>query len=271
MGDQRTYPNGVPSWVEAAQPDPEAAQRFYGEVLGWTFETVPSGEYIIARLDGRDVAGLSTGPAAWHTYIAVDDVRATTEAVAAAGGHVLDPPVAAGPAGIAATCTDPAGAEFRLWLAGRRLGAQAVNEPGAWNFSNLHTPDPAAATAFYSTVFGWAVDDAGFGLLVRVPGYGDHLASTVDPGIHERQKSVGAPPGFADGVGWFVPTDDGAPARWSVTFTVADRDATVDTVRRLGGEVLSTEDTRWSRLADVRDPRGARFTASQFTPPSQDS
>src|SRR5215213_550196 len=159
MADPKTYPNGVPSWVETAQPDPEAAQRFYGEVLGWTFEPVPSGDYVIARLAGRDVAGLSAGPAAWHTYVAVDDAAATVEAVAAAGGRVLTEPAAAGPAGVAATCADPAGAEFRLWQAGRRLGAQVVNEPGAWNFSDLHAPDPQASTSFYSAVFGWVFDD----------------------------------------------------------------------------------------------------------------
>ena len=53
--------------------------------------------------------------------------------------------------------TDPEGIEFRIWQARRRLGAQVVNQPGAWNFSDLHTSDPGAAVAFYQEAFGWQV------------------------------------------------------------------------------------------------------------------
>jgi uncharacterized protein len=268
MEASRTYPHGVPSWVETTQPDVEAAQRFYGDLFGWTFE---GGDYLIAHLGGRDVAGLSAGPAGWHTYVAVDSADATALAVASAGGTVLAGPQDAGQAGRFAVCADPSGADFRLWQAGRRLGAQATNGPGAWNFSDLHTPDPAGAVAFYAEVFGWEVDDIGFGMMVRVPGYGDHLESTVDPDIRSRQDGAGVPPGFADAVGWLVPADAGTPPRWHVTFSVADRDAAVATVRRGGGEVLSTDDNEWSRLAVVRDPWGATFTASQFAPGGQDS
>jgi len=48
---------------------------------------------------------------------------------------------------------------------------------------------------------------------------------------------------------------------------VADRDATAAAVERLGGTVLRRTDTDWTRDALVRDPQGAEFTASQFTPP----
>ena len=60
---------------------------------------------------------------------------------------------------------------------------------------------------------------------------------------------------------------DEAP-HWHVTFTVADRDATADAAERLGGTVLRRADTDWTRDALVRDPQGAVFTASQFTPPA---
>ncbi len=53
-----------------------------------------------------------------------------------------------------------------------------------------------------------------------------------------------------------------------MSFTVADRDQTVATAERLGGTVVSTVDTNWTRDAVLRDPQGAVFTASQFTPPS---
>jgi predicted enzyme related to lactoylglutathione lyase len=270
---QRTYPHGVTCWIDSEQPDLEAAGRFYSGLFGWTLtDAMPPdapGSYLIASLDGQDVAALTTGtgPPAWHTYVAVDDADKSAAAVTAAGGTVTSGPADVGPAGRTATCADPAGAPFRLWQARRRLGAQLTNAPGSWNFSDLHTPDRAAAAAFYGSVFGWVLADLaqGAGTMVQVPGYGDHLAATVDPGIHERQAS--APPGFADVIGGLVLD---TPARFEVVFTVADRDETVATAQRLGATVGSTSDNLWTRQAVLRDPQGAELTVSQFTPPDDD-
>jgi uncharacterized protein len=203
---------------------------------------------------------------AWNTYVAVDDADATAAAVINAGGTVTSAPADAGPAGRSATCVDPAGAEFRIWQAGKRLGAQATNSPGAWNFSDLYTPDRDAAMAFYTPLFGWkAIVVEGAGTMLQVPGYGDHLAATVDPGIYERQES--APPGFADVIGGLSVIGRGEPARWHVTFTVADRDESAATAERLGATVVSSADDMWTRNAVLRDPQGAEFTVSQFAPP----
>ncbi|PUA81424.1 VOC family protein [Nocardioides currus] len=269
METQRTYPEGVTSWIDLEHPDPSVAQEFYGGLLGWRFVETGGGAYLIAQLDGQDVAGISSGEGrTWTTYVAVDDAEAAAARVVAAGGRVVSPPTAFGPAGTAAYCEDPEGVAFALWQAGTRLGAQLTNAPGAWNFSDLHTTDPAAATAFYGSVFGWEVSDLGFATMIGRSGYGDHLAATVDPGIHERQSGVGVPPGFADAIGWLAPTTGDERPHWHVTFTVADRDATVAAVERLGGTVLATADSAWTRTAEVRDPAGAVFTASQFTPPA---
>ncbi len=35
---ERTYPDGVPCWVDTVQPDVGAAITFYGALFGWTFE-----------------------------------------------------------------------------------------------------------------------------------------------------------------------------------------------------------------------------------------
>ncbi len=102
----------------------------------------------------------------------------------------------------------------------------------------------------------------------RRPGYGDHLAATVDPDIHRRQEAVHAPPGFADAVAWLVPLHDDEEPHWHVTFAVADRDDALDAAVRLGAaDVSGPVDTPWTRQATVRDPQGATFTLSQFTPP----
>jgi predicted enzyme related to lactoylglutathione lyase len=202
----------------------------------------------------------------WNTYVAVDDADQVAARVEAAGGHVLHGPAPAGEHGRFAACTDPAGVAFRLWQAGRRPGAQLTNTPGAWNFSDLHVGDLEGSTAFYRDVFGWSFDDLGFATMIRRPGYGDHLAATTDPDIHERQSAASAPAGFADAIGWVAATEADEPAHWHVTFTVADRDATVADVQRLGGEVLRQTDTDWTREALVRDPQEAGFTVSQYAP-----
>ena len=132
-----------------------------------------------------------------------------------------------GPAGRTAFCRDPAGADFRLWQAGRRLGAQAVNEPGTWNFSNLETDRPDTA-GFYADLFGWSIEDLGYATMVRRPGYGDHLEATVDPDIRARQRSGGAPPGFEDAIAFVVPLEPDMRPHWHVAFSVADRDAAVN-------------------------------------------
>ena len=271
---QRTYPQGVPCWIDTEQPDVGAAVEFYAGIFGWTFEDVmPAGapdRYLIAKLDGQDVAGMASaqGAAAWSTYISVEDADASVQRLIAAGAAVRSATADAGEGGRSAALTDPEGAEFRLWQARRRMGAQVANQPGAWNFSDLHTANPGAAIKFYEAAFGWQVDDLGFAMMIRRPGYGDHLEATVDPGIRERQSVLAAPPGFEDAIAWIATTAPDEPPHWHVSFTVADRDQTVRDAERLGAQVLSQADTEWTRTALIRDPQGAEFTASQFTPPS---
>ena len=267
---QRTYPAGVPCWVDTEQADPAAAAQFYGGLFGWQFEdAMPAGmpgSYLVARLDGQDVAAIApgTGTPDWHTYVAVDDADATAAEVVGIGGAVPTGPEDAGPGGRYAICADPQGALFRLWQPRRRLGAQLVNAPGSWVFSSLETPDPDAARSFYGRLFGWEADEVGGGTaLWRRPGYGDHLEATSDPDIRVRQAK--APPGFADAVAWVGPAT--GAARWRVTFSVADRDAGLASAQRLGGTLVGEPvDDQWTRTAVVRDPQGAELTLSQFAP-----
>ncbi|MBP2412218.1 putative enzyme related to lactoylglutathione lyase [Arthrobacter stackebrandtii] len=272
---QRTYPQGVPCWIDTEQPDVDAAAAFYGGMFGWTFEDAmppdAPGRYLIAKLNGQDVGGIAgTGnsTAAWNTYIAVDDADTSSQRLVAAGATMKSPPADAGEGGRAAVLTDPEGAEFRIWQARRRPGSQVANMPGSWNFSDLHTSDPGAATAFYGGAFGWQVDDLGFGLLIRRPGYGDHLEATIDPGIRARQANVATPSGFEDAIAWIADSAPNEPPHWHVSFTVDDRDQAVDAAGRLGASIMGQSDSLWTRTALIRDPQGAQFTASQFTPPS---
>ena len=271
----RSYPAGVPCWVDTEQPDVEAAMHFYGGIFGWEFEDIaPSGStgrYVLATLDGKEagaITGPGTGVAAWNTYVSVDDADAAARHLLSVGATLKSAPADAAAGGVQAVLADPEGAEFRIWQARGRLGAQAVNLPGGWNFSDLHTTDTEAAAAFYTKAFDWQFDTLDFGIMIRRPGYGDHLEATVDPNIRVRQSGDLVPKGFEDAVAWLASAAPGERPQWHVTFTVADRDRTAQEAVRLGAVILGEDDTEWTRTVLIRDPGGAVFTASQFTPPT---
>jgi hypothetical protein len=173
--------------VDTLQPDPRAALGFYSALFEWEFAGPgpmpgdPPGQYFIAGVKGRDVAGIGsrppTGPpgAMWNTYVRVDSADEAVSAARRAGGSVLQPPFDVPPAGRAAVLADPAGAPFCVWEPRAREGAQIVNEPRAWSMSSLHTSDPEGAKAFYGAVFGWRPEVFGAGgiqmTLWRLPGY----------------------------------------------------------------------------------------------------
>jgi uncharacterized protein len=184
MSNRDHYPHGVPCWVDTAQPDLPAALDFYGALLGWEFAGPgpvpgdPPGEYHVARVRGRDVAGISSLPPSapatpsWATHVAVQTADGTADRARAAGGTVIVEPFDAPPAGRMAVLSDPAGAAFCVWEAGERQGAQVLNEPSAWAMSALNTGDPDAAKAFYRALFGWEAEPFGAGMeLFRLPGY----------------------------------------------------------------------------------------------------
>ena len=111
MNETRTYPEGVPSWIDIEQPDLDAAKAFYGGLFGWTFEPAPGPDgrapYVVARLDGRESAGLGgavpgegtrQGPPSWNTYVAVSDADAVARRIVEAGGRITSGPVDVGDA-----------------------------------------------------------------------------------------------------------------------------------------------------------------------------
>lgn len=263
MSERDEYPAGVPCWVETLQPDAPAARDFYGALFGWQFAGPcdDAGEYVVARVRGRDVAGLGSAgdfgdpvPTAWLTQIRVDDADAAARRATQAGGRVLAGPIDASPAGRLVVLADPAGAAIGVWEAADREGAQVVNEPRAWAMSMLHTPDSEGAVAFYGDVFGWEAEqfDAGGAqvTLWRLPGY---------VGGEPEQ------PVARDVVGVMGAAAGGEPPHWSVDFWVDDADAIAAQAGALGAAVLAGPfDMPPFRRAVIADPQGATFSVSQL-------
>ena len=284
MVERKSYPAGVPCWVDIAHGDVRAAVTFYAGLFDWQISdaTPPGspGRYYVARCGGSAVAGVAplaeSAPGAggrWSTYISVDDADAVAGQVRDAGGQVLTPPIDVPSAGRVAVCADPASAVFGVWQARGFGGAELVNAPGAWNWSDLNANDLAGARAFYAAVFGWETTPVDLGrgesFMVRRPGYSDFLEQ-IDPGVRQRHLDAGAPEGFTDAIAWMQPLSPSErEPHWAVTFSVDDTDARAERVARLGGTVLvEPVDVPYSRMAVVRDPQGAVFSISKFVPPS---
>ena len=283
MAERDGYIPGVPCWVDTSQPDPDAAAAFYGGLFGWEFEdTMPPGSpgrYLVGRIRGRDAGAVGSIPegappmAMWNTYVWVDSADETAAKVREAGGRVVSEPFDILDAGRMAVCMDPEGAAFCVWQAKQHKGAGIVNEHGSVNFNDLNTRDVDAAKAFYGAVFGWQTIDLGDAAVWTLPGYGDHL-EIGDPDLRKRMAEMGAPAGFEDVVASINPIAGdraGVPAHWSLTFAVDDADAIAAKAAELGGTVLAGPlDAPWVRLAVIRDPQGATFTASRFVPENRD-
>ncbi len=260
----KTYPPGVPCWVETLHPDPRAALAFYHALFGWDASgpgAMPQGgEYYVARLHGDDVAGIATLPPdgsaepQWTTYVRVDGLEETVARLVAAGGSVIVDPVEAQPAGRLAIVATPAGASFGLWEPAERRGAQRINEPGAWAMSSLRARNLEATLPFFATVFNWVAEpfDLGGakGALLRLPGYVGGLPQQPVP-RDVVAVAVSDPSLDAD--------------HWSVDFWVDDVDAAVERVAGSGGTVVVPpfESAGFER-AVIACPAGAIFTISQL-------
>ena len=283
MQERTSYLPGVPCWLDIMQPNPDAAKEFYGALFGWQFENAAPpdapGPYYIARLHDRNVAAIGgphtpDTPPFWNPYTAVDSVDRVTKRVVDAGGTVVSEPMDIPDAGRMAVFADPQGAVFSVWEASEFIGAQLVNEPGTWNFSELHTADPGGAARFYKSVFNWEVLDFSVGenafTFFQLDGYSDSLAQN-NPEFRERIAADERAASFADVVATLV--DESAERgstvapHWSVTFAVDDADAVAAEAERLGGKVIVPPfDSAPVRMTVLADPQGAVFAASKFQP-----
>jgi predicted enzyme related to lactoylglutathione lyase len=156
-------------WYELISPDPNAAARFYGDVVGWQSRDagVEGMDYRLLSIGGEDVAGFMAAPSpdmhpGWVGYIGVDDVDAAVARIVAAGGAVHMPAMDLEGVGRMAMVADPQGAPFYVMRgssdAPSTSFAPDAHGHAAWN--ELVTSDQVGALAFYQNQFGWTKGDA---------------------------------------------------------------------------------------------------------------
>jgi uncharacterized protein len=123
------------------------------------------------------------------------------------------------------------------------MGERTRYEPGTFCWVGLATSDPAAATAFYTSLFGWSAEElqageAGTFTMLRLGG--------ADVAILYRQQ----PQARAAG----------APPHWTSYISVDDADATARRADELGGAAVFREPfdvLDAGRVAAIQDPTGA--------------
>ncbi|WP_371402178.1 VOC family protein [Kribbella sp. NBC_00662] len=118
---------GTLAWFEVASDDPEGAQKFYGSLFDWTFES--SGSLTSGGLDYRNITAsggqqpmggiFGTGgqlPNHAVFYILVADLEATCAEAEQLGGTVISKNVDPGPGTPAfAYLRDPSGNQFGIF------------------------------------------------------------------------------------------------------------------------------------------------------------
>ena len=244
------WPDGTPCWVDLGTSDISQSNRFYTSLFGWDIQEGPpeAGGYSMARLEGRNVAGIGPimgppdTPSTWSTYFAVTDADAAAGRVADAGGQLISGPMDVMDVGRLVVAADVTGAVFGIWQARSHTGVQAANVPGAFTWSEHMSRDFEGAKAFYAAVFGYEYGD--------MSSDGFSYATLLING----QQVVG-------GIG-AVPQDAGdVPAAWSVYFGTADTDTSVDLAMSNGGQVIRpATDSPYGRLAVLADQHGAVFS-----------
>ncbi len=248
MAEMTHYEHGVPSWVDMGAADYGAAVSFYSQLFGWESQDMgeEAGHYHMVSKGGKLVGGIGPaqdpGPPRWTMYINVDDVDSVAKAVEAAGGRVLAPPMDVMTAGRMTVFADSTGAVASAWQAKDHAGAQLVNEPGSFTWSELHSSDVGKSKEFYSEVFGWGWGGA--------PEY-----SEVQVGGRSVAGLMPRPPGLPAEV----------PDNWLIYFGSADLEADSQRAKELGATVLvpATEVPNMGRFSVIMDPQGGTFAIFQ--------
>lgn len=237
-------------WHELVTTDLDAATKFYGELLGWTFRDTPSpagGTYRMFSLGETMVGGAMAAPAGvpsgWLVYVAVDDADAAAKKVAELGGKIMVPAMTVPDMLRFACASDPQGAAFGIL---QPLGAGAGQRPyegpprpGTFCWDELHTNDTAAAKKFYSSLFGWT-------------GKGEADGGEAYWHWKHADKDIG---GMTSHMGGNV------PPHWLAYVATPEVDAVTAKVASLGGKVLmpTMEIHGVGRFSVVQDPTGAVF------------
>jgi predicted enzyme related to lactoylglutathione lyase len=246
-------PSGRFVWYELMTTDPQAAQSFYTDVIGWStapFEgaempytmwmngDVPIGGVMEIPKEARD----HDVPPHWLAYVEVEDVDASAKRAGDLGGSIIVEPRDIPDVGRFAILHDPQGATIAIYRRNQERPAKGEPQTGEFSWHELATTDHEAAFDFYSNLFGWNETDA---------------VDMGEMGTYQMYGQGDVPLG-----GMFNKTAEmPGPPSWLYYTRVNDIDRTVEKVREKGGQVLNgpMEVPGGDMIAQCLDPQGAMF------------
>jgi predicted enzyme related to lactoylglutathione lyase len=124
------------------------------------------------------------------------------------------------------------------------MGERSEYKPGTFCWSELATPDQAAAKVFYGGLFGWEANDTpvGDGVFYSMQLVGGRPVAAIAP-QPQQQREAGVPP------------------LWNSYVSVESADAVAERAKELGAAVHAPpfDVMEVGRMAVLKDPQGAYF------------
>jgi uncharacterized protein len=236
-------------WHDLMTTDVEAAKKFYGAVVGWTYESqMPT--YTVALAAGAGMGGIMPRPPemkdmppVWTGYVYTPDVDATCKQVVKLGGKIYKEAWDIPNVGRLAVIGDPTGSGLMI-MQPFPTQERDMPKPGAlgtvgWN--ELHAGDLNIAWDFYSKLFGWTK-----GATMPMGEAGDYQLFQIDG------KDVG---------GMMKKMDATPTPMWAYYFNVNGIDAAVARITKAGGKIangpMEVPGPMWT--VSATDPQGAFF------------
>lgn len=251
----KNVPRGRFLWYELLTSDPDAAQRFYTQLIGWDTQSTKAGDepYTLFTQGGRQIAGMMLLPedarrsgalSHWLGYVSTPSVDDTIAQAEKLGGRTLMAGTDIPDIGRAGVIADPQGAALGLYAPLEPVDdTEHAPLAGEISWHELMTTDHFAAFDFYSALFGWnkteTMDMGELGLYQMYGRNGRTLG-----GMFNRTPDM--PPG---------------PPAWLYYIHVPDVHAAVTKVTALGGKLCNgpQEVPGGDLIAQCLDPTGAAF------------
>ena len=252
---ESTYRHGHFVWHELMATDGAAAEKFYGELFGWTFKHSDMGEMGIYRVihnDGRELGGIfqmpsGQGSSHWCGYVSVPDVDAAAKTAEANGGKLMMPPMDIPNAGRCGYMTDPEGATIVVFRDKRGdMAPREMPSLGDFCWDSLATNDGERALAFYGAVVGWTRGKFG-----DAPGL--FFAASNGDVIADVEAPVA-----------------GVPSHWATHVVIANLDEARAKAASLGATIIEphVDVPSVGKMAIILDPWGAVISLFEPQMPS---
>lgn len=253
--DASRGPTHIPGkfvWHALLTDDANAAERFYGEIFGWSFESTSTEGYTLIRSSGQPVGAIIEVERAkpeepvtqWLSFLSVGDVDAAA-ALFENEGTVYRQPMDVPGFGRVAVVADPHGAPLALLRSSSGDPPDGIEPPvGEFLWTDYVAQEPVAAGEFYRRLVGWEAKK--------------HDSPTGDYWVMWH--------GDRGRAGMFADPWPSVRSNWLPYVRVENTQSSVDRAAQLGGEIAlaPTPEVRKGTTAIVIDPQGAAVVLQSY-------